>query len=53
MEDLQANPFFNQELLKMLKKGKPNEEEEAPELTSDLYEVLDLFIGKKLLSSKI
>ena len=45
MENLAANPFFDPEILKLLKKTKPNtSEEDKLKYTSDLMEVIDLVI---------
>lgn len=44
MENVASNPFFDPEILKLLKKTKPNEEEDPAKYTSDLMEVIDLVI---------
>jgi hypothetical protein len=45
MDNLASNPFFDPEILKLLKKTKPNEAaEDGTKYTSDLMDVIDLVI---------
>ena len=44
MENFESNPFFDPELLKLLKKPKPNSAEEELKYTSDLLEAIELVV---------
>jgi Histone acetyl transferase HAT1 N-terminus len=44
MDGLESNPFFDPEILKILKQTKPNSEEDNSKYTSDLMDVIDLVI---------
>jgi len=44
MDNFESNPFFDPEIAKLLKKAKPNSQEDELKYTTDLLEAIELVV---------